>query len=156
MKILTVNTLQGARPPPPKIAKAKLFNTIFSSRYCFFVAEFFSTLDSLIIFLARSARKRKYINSKVPQRRRPAKIPSFECISAFTVYHIFRFRFLNDVKWSPLLCVNAYINYRQTLWRRIRAVWSGSAMFATRTLNGLADYIGIMNLKICLYALCAR
>ena len=29
-------------------------------------------------------------------------------------------------------------------------------MFATRTLNVLADYIGIMNLKIGLYAFCAQ
>ena len=29
-------------------------------------------------------------------------------------------------------------------------------MFATRTLNVLADYIGIMNLKIGFYAFCAQ
>ena len=57
-----------------------LVNMVFSSGYCFLLLIFFSILNSLI-FLARSARKRTYrdLNSKVPDRRRPAKILSFYC-----------------------------------------------------------------------------
>ena len=53
---------------------------VFSSGYCFLLLIFFSILNSLL-FLARSARKRTYrdLNSKVPDRRRPAKILSFYC-----------------------------------------------------------------------------
>ena len=96
----------GARPPPPpplKSPKQSFFNAIFCSRYCFLLLIFFNIKES-DFFLARSARKRRYLNLKLPNRRRPAKIPSF------TAHHIFWFHFLNDDYWSPLLCVNAHIN----------------------------------------------
>ena len=50
-----------------------LVNMVFSSGYCVLLLFYFSVLNSLISFLARSARKRtcRYLNSKVPHRRKP-------------------------------------------------------------------------------------
>ena len=53
------------RAPTPKIAKAK-FNMIYRSRYGVF------NLKMSDVF-ARSASKRRYLNSKVPHRRRFTK-----------------------------------------------------------------------------------
>ena len=128
------------RPPPLKSQKQSFSYMIFSSRYCgFFMFFFFSILNILIFFLACYAHKRRYLNSRMPHLWCLAKIPSFYCISAFTAYHIFQLRILNDVYWCKCIYQLPILSYRQTLWRRIRAVLSGSAMFATRTLNGLAD-----------------
>ena len=82
---------------------------VFSSGYCFLLLIFFSILNSLIFFLARSARKRTYrdLNSKVPDRWRPAKILSFYCSLPYLSVPFSEWRLL-EIIWA--LCVNAHNN----------------------------------------------
>ena len=82
---------------------------VFSSGFCFFNVDFFFQFLIVWFFLARSARKRTYrdLNSKVPDRRRPAKILSFYCSLPYLSVPFF-WMTSTGVIWA--ICVNAHNN----------------------------------------------